>query len=288
MSQILLTGTATFDIINTVERYPSEDAKVRATASRMASGGNAANAASVLASLGQRAHLCAVLADDAQAERLRAALQRAGVDLRYCPQRHGATPTSYITLSAASGSRTIVHYRDLPELNPSDFTCLPLEEFDWLHFEGRNVEATAEQIRLARRRLQDQPISVEIEKDRPGIARLFGQADVLLLSRGYALSQGFGSAEALLTALRPRAPRAILVCAWGEEGAWALAPGEGQCRDCIHAPASEGGPVVDTLGAGDTFNAGIIDALCGGAMLEEALVQANRLAGLKVRRVGLL
>lgn len=288
MSQILLTGTATLDIVNTVERYPREDDEVRASASRATSGGNAANTAAVLASLGHQAHLCAVLADDASAARVRAALQHAEVDLRHCPQRSGATPTSYITLSAASGSRTIVHHRDLPELETADIARIPLEEYDWLHFEGRNVFATANQIRLARRRLRDQPISVEIEKPRPGIQRLFAYADVLLFSRSYALASGFGAADELLTTLRPQIPQAILVCAWGEDGAWALAPGDRRRFDCVHAPAFNAGPVVDTLGAGDTFNAGIIDALCGGAMLEEALAHANRLAGSKVAREGLL
>ncbi|WP_455385956.1 PfkB family carbohydrate kinase [Acidihalobacter prosperus] len=288
MSQILLAGTATLDIVNTVDHYPQEDDEVRASASRVASGGNAANCAAVLASLGHQAHLCAVLADDASAASVRDALRQAEVDLRHCPQRSGATPTSYITLSAANGSRTIIHHRDLPELESEDIARIPLEDYDWLHFEGRNVATTAHQIRLARRRLRDQPISVEIEKPRPGIQRLFAYADVLLFSRAFALANGFTAAEALLSALRPQAPQAILVCAWGEDGAWALAPGDRRRFDCVHAPAFRTGPVVDTLGAGDTFNAGIIDALCAGAMLEEALAHANRLAGLKVAREGLL
>ncbi|MEJ2479471.1 MAG: PfkB family carbohydrate kinase [Acidihalobacter sp.] len=288
MSQILLAGTATLDIVNTVDRYPQEDDEVRASASRAVSGGNAANSAAVLASLGHQAHLCAVLADDTSAASVRDALRRAEVDLRHCPQRSGATPTSYITLSAANGSRTIIHHRDLPELETEDIARIPLEDYDWLHFEGRNVATTAHQIRMARRRLRDQPISVEIEKPRPGIQRLFAYADVLLLSRAFALANGLTTAEALLSALRPQAPQAILVCAWGEDGAWALAPGDRRRFDCVHAPAFRTGPVVDTLGAGDTFNAGIIDALCAGAMLEEALAHANRLAGLKVAREGLL
>lgn len=288
MSQILLAGTATLDIVNTVERYPQEDDEIRARASRASSGGNAANSAAVLASLGHQAHLCAVLSDDVSSAGLRDALQSAGVDLRHCPQRHGATPTSYITLSAANGSRTIIHHRNLPELEVEDIARIPLEDYDWVHFEGRNVATTAQQIRLARRRLRDQPISVEIEKPRPGIQRLFPYADVLLFSRAFARAYGFTAASELLVALRPQAPQAILICAWGEEGAWALAHGQRRQCDCAHAPAFDAGPTVDSLGAGDTFNAGVIDALSSGALLDEALAHANRRAGLKVAREGLL
>lgn len=288
MSRILLTGIATLDVVNTVATYPQEDAEVRADAGYTAAGGNAANSAAMLAALGHRTHLCAVLADDAPAGQVRRLLEAAGVDLRHCPQRSGTTPTSCVTLSAATGSRTIVHHRDLPELSTADFTPIPIEEYDWLHFEGRNVAATAQQVRHARRRLTDQPISVEIEKTRPGIERLFAYADILLFSRGYASASGYARAEDLLTALRPRAPQAILICPWGETGAWALASGDRRQSDCVHVPALAVGAAVDTRGAGDTFNAGIIDALLGGATLETALTHANRLAGEKVSRRGLL
>lgn len=288
MSRFLLTGVATLDIVNTVETYPPEDAEVRARASRIATGGNAANTAAVLARLGHEAHLCAVLADDLFAAKLREPLEQGGVDLRHCPQKLGATPVSYITSSAATGSRTIVHYRDLPELELDDFKSIPLEEYDWFHFEGRHVPVFAQMLRYARRGRRDQPISVEIEKPRAGIGRLFPYADVLIFSRSFALAYQYETAPDLLTTLRPMAPEAILVCTWGEGGAWALAPGDRRLNDCIHARAFEFGPVRDTVGAGDTFNAGLISALASGSSLESALAHANRLAGIKVSRIGLV
>ena len=287
MSRILLTGVATLDIVSTVDTYPPEDAEVRASALRIDCGGNAANTARVLAGLGHEAHLCAVLADDLFASRVRDCLARAGVDLRHCPRRAGATPTSLVCLSAASGSRTIVHHRDLPELEAADFEAIALEEYDWLHFEGRQVPLFSRLLRRARRRLTDQTLSVEIEKQRPGIAQLFPYADVLVFSKAFALAYGYDRPAELLVAIRPMAPNAVLVCSWAEAGAWALGPGDRRLSDCVHAPAFHAGPVRDTLGAGDTFNAGLIDALASGAPLDAALAHANRLAGIKVSRLGL-
>jgi ketohexokinase len=55
----------------------------------------------------------------------------------------------------------------------------------------------------------------------------------------------------------------------------------------FHAPALAVETVVDTVGAGDTFNAGLIHALATGQLLEEALHYAVALAGRKVQQQGL-
>lgn len=57
--------------------------------------------------------------------------------------------------------------------------------------------------------------------------------------------------------------RATLICAWAEEGADALDP-EGQL---LHSDAFPPPRVVDTLGAGDTFNAAVIFSLSKGESL---------------------
>lgn len=54
--------------------------------------------------------------------------------------------------------------------------------------------------------------------------------------------------------------RATLVCAWAEEGADALGPDE----QLLHSDAFPPPRVVDTLGAGDTFNASVIFSLAQG------------------------
>lgn len=57
--------------------------------------------------------------------------------------------------------------------------------------------------------------------------------------------------------------RATLVCAWAEEGADALGP-DGQL---LHSDAFPPPQVVDTLGAGDTFNASVIFSLSKGELI---------------------
>src|SRR5699024_382974 len=94
------------------------------------------------------------------------------------------TPTSYVTVDRATGSRTIVHYRDrdLPEFSFVDFARIDLSTFDWLHFEGRNIAETERMLEFARERYPSLPRSVEIEKPRGGIESLFSKASILLFS----------------------------------------------------------------------------------------------------------
>lgn len=280
MTRILAVGTAAVDLIHSVDGYPPEDAEVRARSRRRATGGNAANLLQVLGGLGHSCALAGVLADDPEGVWVRAALRERGIDLSACQTvAGGTTPTSCIYLNSRNGSRTIVHSRDLPEYAARNFADIDLDAFDWLHFEGRNVEETRRMIDLARTVRPGLPVSVEIEKPRSGIEILIDGVDVVLFSRDYALARMHDSAESLLDSISTPALR---VCAWGETGAYARTPDGGRLQAFAYPPEV----VVDTLGAGDAFNAGLLDALIRGRSAVDALEDASRLAGAKCGLVG--
>lgn len=76
--------------------------------------------------------------------------------------------------------------------------------------------------------------------------------------------------------------RATLVCPWGEEGASAC-QGQGEV---VRSPAFPPASVVDTLGAGDTFNAATVFSLACGGTLKDSITYGCRVAGAKVGVVG--
>ena len=285
MARILGTGIATLDIINTVDGYPAEDSEVRALAQAVRVGGNMANTLSVLAQAGHECRLAGVLAGDMNGRRIASELELRGVDLRHARRiEHGAAPTSYILLNQQNGSRSIVHYRDLAEFSIGDFMDIDgIESCDWLHFEARNCDDLAVMLAFARSVVTDQPISLEVEKEREGLEALWAYPDIIIFSRAFVQGRGFATPEDFLREARSWAPQAILVLPWGERGAWALSKN----NQLLHSPAFPPIEVIDTLAAGDTFNAGLIHAMLSGRALADALVDACQLAGRKVGQYGL-
>lgn len=298
--RILAVGVAALDIVNEVPAYPAEDAELRALDRRILRGGNAANTLAVLRQLGHACAWAGILGDDAEGDLVLADLAGRGIETGHCVRHpEGRTPTSYVLLSRATGSRTIVHYRDLPELAAADFARVPLDGFDWIHFEGRNPAETKEMLRDCRDRFPSPPpahasvslagalpatgISLEIEKPRPDIESLFRGPDVLIFSRQYARSRGYEDPPRFLADHLEATDARLLVLPWGEDGAYAQPRNGPVC----FAPAHSQRQVADTLGAGDVFNAALIHGLLGGLALQALLDGCNALAGHKCSRTGM-
>jgi ketohexokinase len=282
MARILCVGSAVLDLIFSVPHHPAEDEELRAAALRIEAGGNAANTARVLRGLGHEVALAALLADHPAAAPLEEALRLAGVDLSVAQRTAGMPPLSAILLSQARGSRTIVHHRGTTEFGLDAFARLDLARWRWAHFEARPGGETARMVRHARLFRPELTLSIEVEKIRPGIESCLPAARLVLFSRAVAEASGFPRPDAFLREMRAQIPHTLLTVAWGAEGAWAI-EADGTL---YHEPAVPPAAVMDTIGAGDTFNAGVIGALAAGRPLREALAAGCRLAGEKVGRHG--
>lgn len=280
MANILAVGIATLDIINTVESYPDEDSEQRALSQYQTRGGNATNTLTVLSQLGHHCTWGGVLIDEPDSQVIQHDLRCHHIDFTACKRLvNGKMPTSYITLNQQTGSRTIVHHRDCPEFSFEDFSKIDLTQFDWVHFEGRNVAETQLMLLHLKKHHPQLPCSLEIEKPRPDIELLFELPTVLLFSQHYAEARGFTDAISLLSSLNSTG---MASCTWGGNGAWAI----NRHKTIFHSSAFPPQQVIDTLGAGDTFNAGLIHSLVNKTELQFALTYACRLAGHKCGQRG--
>lgn len=283
MAKILAVGIATLDIINTVEHYPLLDSETRALSQHKTRGGNATNTLAVLSQLGHQCYWAGVLIDETDSQLIRKDLALYNIDLSACQKNpNGKMPTSYITLDQQTGSRTIVHFRDCPEYSFASFKALDLAAYDWIHFEGRNIKETHLMLQYLKKHHPSIPCSVEIEKPRPDIVSLFHLTTVLLFSKDYVLKKGKKDPTNFLQTLK-KPHDTIATCTWGRQGAWLI-----DDSGTVHnTKPSNNSNIIDTLAAGDTFNAGLIHALCIKNSQHQALDYAAQLAEHKCHQSGL-
>ncbi|KAJ5143897.1 uncharacterized protein N7515_002684, partial [Penicillium bovifimosum] len=288
-----------------VPHYPDEDEKLRATRLSRRRGGNCPNTLDIMGQLLQdRATsddcslgLISVLPSESSVatQQIRLSLGPL-VQLDKCIFREefNEPASSYIIASQDTSSRTIVNYNELPEMTHAEFTTAvgPLRaagDRHWFHFEGRSPDVTLECIHYIRKQFPASKISVEIEKPgRPGLQELADTADVVIYSKAWAQSNGHTSAKDCLQDQALKTSQAtLLCCTWGDGGAAALEPKTG---NFAHVPAHVTGlEVIDTIGAGDTFNAGLLYGLIWHDHdwdFRKTLEFANLVAGLKVTQDG--
>lgn len=286
--RILVVGLVCLDIVSTCDEYPQEDEDKRALDQRWQRGGNAANQSDVLAQLGMKVEFFGSLSDGNGADFAINTLQARGVTIDNCVVHKAVGfPTSCVTLSLATGSRTIVHYRQqgFPEVSCDDFIKLDFGNYHWVHFEvGRNFREThrmldiVDAFNLSREPLHRIRISIELEKKHDKSLSFLHRADIVIISKDLAEYLGYDTGSSAVKGLYGRIKTGgILVCPWGAIGA----DGMDAHGELVHSPAHPPQQLKDTLGAGDTFIAGLFKSLYDGCRLEDALKLGCKLAGYK-------
>lgn len=173
----------------------------------------------------------------------------------------------------------------LPELKLNDFEKIKQpESYSWIHFEGRpNIEEIEKMMLIIHQISSIKPqISLEMEKLNRNYEPLLDKINVLFVSKEYAQSQGFQNMTDFVTGFKPEL-KIQLICAWGDRGA-AGRDINGSIVQAEPCPPPNG--VIDTIGAGDTFNATVVASLNQGHDLKTALQAGCRVAGRKVGQFG--
>jgi len=145
--------------------------------------------------------------------------------------------------------------------------------------EGRNRETLLEILQYLKETNQVK-FSVEVEKVNRGFEDFIPYADIVFVSKDVAQAHGLmDKDEAVKYFMKLIRPDAGVVVAWGDKGAAAFHPDTGPVSSPAEPPQ---GGVVDTLGAGDTFNAAVLGCLAAGLPLDVAVGAGCRVAGEKV------
>lgn len=244
-------------------------------------GGSVFNTAIALGRLGAPAAFWCGLSSDAFGEMLRADLAASGVDISLCPISDRPTTLAFVTLTDGQARYMFYDENTAARLVGVESLPNPPAEAQALFFGGISlvVEPSggaheAHMLREAPRRvvMMDPNIRPGFIRDetafRSRLSRMMKVADIIKLSdEDLAWLTGAGAPEDYARRLLDDGA-SLVVVTQGEAGATAYAEGR-ECR--IAPPAVE---VVDTVGAGDSFNAGLLHALLEEGLLDKAAIRA--------------
>lgn len=251
-------------------------------------GGAVYNTALALGRLGVQAGLWCGLSDDLFGQMLAAPLAEAGVDIALCPRSDRPTTLAFVTLDQGQAryrfydegtAARMVGPEALPDL-PPDITALYFGGISLIP-EPCGSAHEALLLREAGRRLvmMDPNIRPGFVTDaaayRARLGRMLARADIVKLSdEDLHWLMGPGAAGDHARTLMARGPAVVIVTA-GAAGATAW------CGDAVVAVTPPPVAVVDTVGAGDTFNAGVLAALARAGALSRAGLRALGPEGLR-------
>ena len=279
MTQLICAGEAFEDLIFVgLERLPELGEEIKTDHFTATIGGGAVITAVRAARLGMRTHLISALGDDA-CKRLKR--ERVTItNLRKANEPHAITAAL-----STDADRAFVTYNGVnARLEERLSRIIPKVKTSHLHlcFYPHDCHRWAAIVSKLRKRgvttSWDFGWNEPLTNER-GLTDLIDSLDFVFVNeREACLYTGESSLEASIPHWRER--QAITVVKLGEAGAVWLAPD----RD-IHVPAPRVA-VVDTTGAGDSFNAGFLVAWMNGKSPEQCLAAGNKLGSASTRKAG--
>ncbi|MFL6130771.1 MAG: carbohydrate kinase family protein [Mycobacteriales bacterium] len=274
--RVVVVGDAGLDVVIRADALPAPGGDTRARIT-VGPGGAGANTAAWLAACGARPTLVARVGADRAGDQLRAELTAAGVDCRFAVD---TAPTCQVAvLVDAAGQRTMFADRGAAALLAPDDVPAALAGAVHLHLSGYVLldpsSRAAGRAALAAARAAGLSTSVDpqaaalLADPRDFLADVAG-VDLLLPSAAELAALGDAAFEAV---------RAVAVTHGPRGASWVDATTR------VHVPAR---PVaaVDSTGAGDAFDAGLLAAWLTGASPDEALTAGVAAATRAVTRLG--
>lgn len=287
---LLALGDPCVDVVYLAPRLPGWDDKTRGTMLGLFGGGTEANAACNAARLGWRCALFGRTGDDLHAGFIRQELAQQGVQLQHLAGMQRGSSSVAVVAVSAQGERSVTwlppagdEHSPQPDRGAERRDALARSRWAYtMPYDSDALATLARETAAAGTRLA---IDVEREGARAvagGLAPLLQQADLVFLNQGgFEAATGLAPDGDTLQALCRGGRARTIVVTLGADGALAADRDEGTA----HAAACPA-EVVDTTGAGDTFNATFLVARDRGAALAAALQQACRAAARTVSVFG--
>lgn len=263
----------------------------------LSAGGSAANTAAALSKLGLECRFVGLVGDDSHGRFAIADLAKSGVDvsaMETTPKDHTVMVVVVVT---PSGDRLIYVWPPRGgahgALTP-DTAVRSIADAGWLHVSGigLRLSPTREAIIAAMEAAQEATVTVSLDLNlrlenwgwedgfREVVEAAITRAHIVMGAANGEICQLAAVDDPAEAALALAGDTRLVIARMGAEGAMACSGG-----GVVVAPGFPV-PVVDTVGAGDAFNAGFIAARRRDLPVSEALRWGNAVAALTITRAG--
>lgn len=268
---ILAIGDPVLDVVVRCDTLPTWDDKLLGQSARQLAGGTEANAACAFSRLGLRAALFGDVGDGHEAAFLVDGLQQFGVSDIYLRRLVGTTCATAVVFVSDAGERAITYipmHKSVDRWNELEQVlgqtrCIYTLPYNMVDF--KRLSSAAQRAGTL--------VAVDIER---AVAKAANARAVLSVGVDFMFFNEAGfrslvdSVASLATAtefIKTTAAQ-VLVVTLGPQGAFAV---DRNGNRAVHAALQAN--VVDTTGAGDTFNAAFLTAHLRGLDLQSALAQ---------------
>lgn len=274
---------------------PSQMRLEQVTSLNVHVGGSESNTAAALSRLGKRTAWWSRLPDNPLGHHVAAALRAHGVDVDHVLYAGARLGTYFVEYGSPPRPSQIVYDRagsSASQMHPAEFPLSLLDQTRWLHLTGITPGLSSTcldtvQHVLSEARARSIPVSFDInyrsrlwswEQARPVIASLAPHCTLLIAAERDALQilQHTQSASDLAFALRDRWNIPTVVITRSEHGAVGL-----DSNGLVEVQAFSV-QVVERIGAGDAFDAGLISGQLDGLSLADSLRLGCAAAALKL------
>ena len=280
-NEIVGIGANVFDTLYTVDKYPTEDTKMRANSVKSCGGGPCATGLVAASKLGASCAFIGNIGGDSGAKFLKADFEKYGVYTDYIKVKEGFDSfCSVLWLSKETTSRTCVFYRgNVPPTKIDDEARRAIADAKIMMVDGNDMDAAIEGAKIAR----DNGTKVLYDAGGlyQGVERLLPYADILIPSEEFSLSHtGKETAEEAAKVLFERYSPEVVVITQGKNGGIIY---DGEKIESYPAFKVD---AVDSNGAGDVFHGAFAFAMTKNMTYREACVFSSAVSAIKCMGVG--
>ncbi len=293
---VLVVGDANVDLEIRLPQQPRASEHANPDP-QLFGGGSAANTAAALARLGLNCRFSGTVGDDSFGRFAVASLEGAGVDTAWVTATPDLPTVTVITVKQPDGERLIYVWPPSGGAHSAlevEATTAAVSGVDWLHVSGicLRVRPARDALLAAMAQARAEGVVVSFDLNlrlenwgwddgfREVVMAAVERSDVVLGAAGDEVGALAGVEDPIAAATALAGTQRTVVARIGAAGAVACSAGS------VVAEAGFEVAVVDTVGAGDAFNAGFIASRLAGGTIADALRWGNAVAALSIGEAG--